>query len=47
MPDSDYVNRYKSFHIKENLTYVEEPIQILERGEKKLRNKTIPYIKVL
>jgi len=33
--------------VKENLTYVEEPIRILERAEKKLRNRSIPYVKVL
>ena len=33
--------------VKENLTYVEEPIRILEKTEKKLRNRSIPYVKVL
>jgi len=33
--------------VKENLTYIEEPIWILEKKEKKLRNRSISYIKVL
>jgi len=31
---------------QQEFTYVEEPIWILERGEQKLKNKTIPYVKV-
>ena len=45
--DPDHVIRYKPLQVKENLTYVEEPIQILEKMEKKLRNKSILYVKVL
>ena len=33
--------------IQENLTYEEEPMQILDRREQVLRNKTIPLVKVL
>ncbi|KAA0053451.1 Chromo domain-containing protein [Cucumis melo var. makuwa] len=33
--------------VVEGLSYVEEPIQILDRKEQVLRNKTIPLIKVL
>jgi len=45
--DPDYVIMYEPLQIKENLTYVEEPIRILERMEKKLRNRSISYVKVL
>ena len=45
--DPDHVIRYKPLQIEENLTYVEEPIRILERTEEKLRNRNIPYVKVL
>ena len=33
--------------IQENLTYEEEPVQILNRREQVLHNKTIPLVKVL
>ena len=33
--------------IQENLTYEEEPVQILDCQEQVLRNKTIPLVKVL
>ena len=33
--------------IQENLTYEEEPVQILDRREQVLRNKTISLVKVL
>jgi len=46
IPDSNHVILYEPLQIKENLTYVEEPIQILKRGAK-LRNGIIPYVKVL
>jgi len=47
VPDPDHVIRYEPLQVKENLTYVEEPIRILEKMEKKLRNRSIPYVKVL
>ena len=45
--DPDHIIRYEPLQIKKNLTFVEELIRILERKERKLRNKTIPYVKVL
>ena len=33
--------------IQKNLTYEEKPVQILDRREQVLRNKTIPLVKVL
>lgn len=33
--------------IQEDLTYTEQPVRILDRKEQVLRNKTIPWIKVL
>ena len=47
IPDPNHVIRYEPLQIRENLTYVEEPIKILGRMEKTLRNKTIPFVKVL
>jgi len=45
--DPHHVIRYEPLQVKENLTCMEEPIQILERTERKLRNRSIPYVKVL
>ena len=45
--DPDHVIQHEPLQVKENLTYVEEPIRILEKAEKKLRSKSIPYVKVL
>ena len=45
--DSSYVIQYEPLQLGKNLTYVEEPIRILERMERTLRNKTIPFVKVL
>jgi len=47
VPNPDHVIRYEPLQVKENITYVEEPIRILEKMEKKLRNRSIPYVKVL
>ena len=33
--------------IREDLTYVEEPVQVLDHRVQQLRNKTIPLVKVL
>ena len=33
--------------VQEDLSYVESPVQILDRKEKVLRNKTVPLVKVL
>ena len=45
--DLGHIIRYEPLQIKKNLTFVEELIRTLERRERKLRNKTIPYVKVL
>ena len=47
VPNPDHVIRYEPLQVKENITYVEEPIRILEKMEKKLRNRSIPDAKVL
>ncbi|XP_058189261.1 uncharacterized protein LOC131306851 [Rhododendron vialii] len=47
VPDSTHMlNDKEPMELKENLTYVEEPIRILERGECILRSKVIPLVKV-
>jgi len=47
MPDPDHIMLYEPLQLKENLTYVEEPVKILERMDRTLRNRTISYVKVL
>ena len=47
IPDPSHVLTEQPVEIQENLTYEEEPVQILDRREQVLRNKTIPLVKVL
>ena len=47
IPDPSHVLTEQPVEIQENLTYEEEPVQILNRREQVLRNKTIPLVKVL
>ena len=47
IPDPSYVLNYKPLKIKDNLTYEEVPIQILDCKDHVLRTKTISLVKVL
>ena len=47
IPDPSHVLTEQPVEIQENLTYEEEPVQILDRQEQVLHNKTIPLVKVL
>ena len=47
IPNPSHVLTEQPVEIQENLTYEEEPMQILDRREQVLRNKTIPLVKVL
>ena len=47
IPDPSHVLIEQPVQIQENLTYEEEPVQILDRREQVLRNKTIPLVNVL
>ena len=47
VPDSNQVIEYEPIEIQSDLTFVEQPIQILDRKERVLRNKTIPIVRVL
>jgi hypothetical protein len=38
---------YEPLEIQEGLTYVEEPVKIVDKKEQMLRTKTIPIVKVL
>ncbi|KAG0480642.1 hypothetical protein HPP92_011500 [Vanilla planifolia] len=49
IPDPSHVVNYidPNIEIQKELTYLEKPMRILDRQEKKLRNKVIPMVKVL
>ncbi|XP_020080736.1 uncharacterized protein LOC109704411 [Ananas comosus] len=44
--NSMHVLEYEPVELNEDMTYEEYPICILDREEKKLQNRTIPYVKV-
>ena len=43
----DVIVEYEPLEIHEGLTYVEEPVKIVDKKDQVLRTKTIPIIKVL
>jgi hypothetical protein len=43
----DVIMEYEPLEIQEGLTYVEEPVKIVDKKEQVLRTKTIPIVKVL
>ena len=47
IPDPSHVMTEQSVQLKENLTYEETPVQIVDRKEQVLRSKVIPLVKVL
>ncbi|KAL0536617.1 hypothetical protein IC582_025574 [Cucumis melo] len=47
VPDPSHVVDYEPLEIDENLSYVEQPVEMLAREVKTLRNKEIPLVKVL
>ncbi|KAJ4717010.1 Retrotransposon protein, putative, Ty3-gypsy subclass [Melia azedarach] len=47
IPSSEHVIRYELLHLREDLTYEETPIQILDRKEQVLRTRNIPFVKIL
>ena len=44
--DPSHILRQELIEVHEDLTYEEKPIKIIDRQEKKLRNKVIPLVKV-
>ena len=46
-PDPTHVISYEPLELKEDMSYVERPIRVLDRKERVLRNKTIALVKVL
>ena len=47
MVDPSHIVDYEPLEIDENLSYVEQPVEILAREVKVLRNKRISLVKVL
>ncbi|KAL0546199.1 hypothetical protein IC582_016105 [Cucumis melo] len=47
VPDPSYVVDYEPLEIDENLSYTEQPVEVLAREVKTLRNKEIPLVIVL
>ena len=47
IPDPSHVLRVQPVQLKENLTYEETPVEIIDRKEQVLRSKVIPLVKVL
>ena len=47
LSDPSQATAVEAIPVQEDLTYVETPVQILDRKEKVLRNKTVPLVKVL
>jgi len=47
IPDPSHILSYQPLQLRENLTYIEKPTQILERQDRVLRNRKIPFVKVL
>ena len=47
IPDPSHVLRDQPVELKDNLTYKEQPMHIVDRREQILRNKVIPLVKVL
>ena len=45
--DPSHVLEAPEIELRDDLSYEEQPVQILEREEKQLRNKTISLVKVL
>ena len=47
MPDESHILSYEDIEVQANGTYEERPVRILEWREKKLRNKTVPLVRIL
>ncbi|KAL4013252.1 hypothetical protein IC575_025414 [Cucumis melo] len=47
VPDPSHVVDYEPLEIDENLSYTDQPVEVLAREVKMLRNREIPLVKVL
>ena len=46
-PDASHIIEYEPMEIQTDLSYAEQPVEIIDRKEQILRNKTIPLVRVL
>ena len=46
MADVDHVLEYEPLAVREDLSYEEYPLKIVDRKNQELRRRTIPYVKV-
>ena len=46
VPDPSHIIELATLRIREDLTYEEHPVQIVDRKDQVLRRRTIPYVKV-
>ncbi|KAI5339223.1 hypothetical protein L3X38_018495 [Prunus dulcis] len=47
MPDPSHILEHQPVELEEDLSYEEQPVQILDRKEQMLRSRSIPVVKVL
>ena len=45
--DPSHVLDYKALELKQDFSYQERPVRVLERGTKELRSKSVPMVKIL
>ena len=46
VPDPNHVVKYEPLQVRQDFTYEELPLCIVDRKEQVLRHRTIPYVKV-
>ena len=47
LTDTSHVLQHEPIQVHEDLSYEEQPVQILAREERRLRNRSIPMVKIL
>ena len=47
MPDPSHVLEYEPINVREDLSYEEQPVQIIDRKDQVLRSRNISLVKVL
>ncbi|GAB2276866.1 hypothetical protein Dimus_039211 [Dionaea muscipula] len=45
--DPTHVIDFAPLHVRDDMTYEEQPVDMLDYKEKVLRNKTVPFVKIL
>ena len=46
-PDANHVIEYETLEVQPDLSYIEQPLEILDQQDRVLRNKSVPLVKVL